>query len=240
MCGRFALSAMLTDIAEEFSTNAQPDRTLPVDWNIKPTQEIYLVRNDLQDTREIAIASWGLIAPWSKNSIDAQRSQSMAINARSESVHEKPTFRRAFKSQRCLVPASGYYEWATSLGQYKTKQPFYISRDDNKLLAFAGIYDQWRSPEGEIRESVAIITRDAVGDLEGVHNRMPLCLPPDRWESWLDRKPAELEELRALMAIPHPAAHLRFWPVKSLVNSIRNNGPELAAPITLGETEVLF
>ncbi|NDE71977.1 MAG: SOS response-associated peptidase, partial [Actinobacteria bacterium] len=158
MCGRFALSAMLTDIAEEFSTNAQPDRTLPVDWNIKPTQDIYLVRNDLQDTREIAIASWGLIAPWSKNSIDAQRSQSMAINARSESVHEKPTFRRAFKRQRCLVPASGYYEWATSLGQYKTKQPFYISRDDNKLLAFAGIYDQWRSPEGEIRESVAIIT----------------------------------------------------------------------------------
>ena len=152
MCGRFALSAMLTDIAEEFSTSAEPDRTLPVDWNIKPTQDIYIVKN-----QEIKIASWGLIAPWSKNSSDALRSQSQAINARSESVHEKPTFRTAFRQSRCLVPATGYYEWATELGRYKTKQPVFISRDDERLLAFAGIFDRWISPEGEIRDSVAII-----------------------------------------------------------------------------------
>ena len=235
MCGRFALSAMLTDIAEEFSTSALPDRTLPVDWNIKPTQDIYIVKNE-----EIKIASWGLIAPWSKNSVDALRSQSQAINARSESVHEKPTFRNAFRQRRCLVPATGYYEWATELGRYKTKQPVFISRDDEKLLAFAGIFDRWISPEGEIRESVAIITRDAVGDLAKVHNRMPLFLPRNRWDNWMDPELTEVEEVRALMDIPKPDDHLRFWPVSTMVNSIRNNGAELIAPIELGEPETLF
>ena len=235
MCGRFALSAMLTDIAEEFSTSAEPDRTLPVDWNIKPTQDIYIVKN-----QEIKIASWGLIAPWSKNSSDALRSQSQAINARSESVHEKPTFRTAFRQSRCLVPATGYYEWATELGRYKTKQPVFISRDDERLLAFAGIFDRWISPEGEIRDSVAIITRDAVGDLAKVHNRMPLFLPRDRWGAWMDSKVTDVEEIRSLMQVPDPDAHLRYWPVSTLVNSIRNNGAELIAPIELGEPETLF
>ncbi len=235
MCGRFALSAMLTDIAEEFSTQALPDRTLPVDWNIKPTQDIYIIKN-----KEINIASWGLIAPWSKNSQDALRSQSQAINARSESVHEKPTFRSAFRTHRCLVPASGYYEWATELGRYKTKQPVFISRDDNKLLAFAGIYDRWISPEGEIKDSVAIITREAVGDLAKVHNRMPLFLPRDRWNAWLDSNLTDVEQVRALMNAPKPDDHLRYWPVKPLVNSIRNNGAELVEPIELGEPETLF
>ena len=235
MCGRFALSAMLTDIAEEFSTSAEPDRTLPVDWNIKPTQDIYIVKN-----QEIKIASWGLIAPWSKNSSDALRSQSQAINARSESVHEKPTFRTAFRQSRCLVPATGYYEWATELGRYKTKQPVFISRDDERLLAFAGIFDRWISPEGEIRDSVAIITRDAVGDLAKVHNRMPLFLPRDRWGAWMDSKVNHVEEIRSLMQVPDPDAHLRYWPVSTLVNSIRNNGAELIAPIELGEPETLF
>jgi len=235
MCGRFALSAMLTDIAEEFSTSAEPDRTLPVDWNIKPTQDIYIVKN-----QEITIASWGLIAPWSKNSNDALRSQSQAINARSESVHEKPTFRNAFRQRRCLVPATGYYEWATELGRYKTKQPVFISRDDEKLLAFAGIFDRWISPEGEIRDSVAIITRDAVGDLAKVHNRMPLFLPRERWGAWMDSNVTDVEEIRTLMQVPDPDAHLRYWPVSTLVNSIRNNGAELIAPIELGDPETLF
>ena len=235
MCGRFALSAMLTDIAEEFSTSAEPNRTLPVDWNIKPTQDIYIVKN-----QEITIASWGLIAPWSKNSNDALRSQSQAINARSESVHEKPTFRNAFRQRRCLVPATGYYEWATELGRYKTKQPVFISRDDEKLLAFAGIFDRWISPEGEIRDSVAIITRDAVGDLAKVHNRMPLFLPRERWGAWMDSDVTDVEEIRTLMQVPDPDAHLRYWPVSTLVNSIRNNGAELIAPIELGDPETLF
>ena len=235
MCGRFALSAMLTDIAEEFSTSAMPDRTLPVDWNIKPTQDIYIIKNE-----KIDIASWGLIAPWSKNSVEALRSQSQAINARSETVHEKPTFRNAFRNRRCLVPASGYYEWATELGRYKTKQPVFISRDDDRLLAFAGIFDRWISTDGEIRDSVAIITRDAVNQLAKVHNRMPLFLPRERWSAWMDPEFNDVERVRGLMEIPEPDSHLRYWPVADLVNSIRNNGQELITPIELGEPETLF
>lgn len=234
MCGRFALSAMLTDIAEEFGTNTVPEKTLPVDWNIKPTQEIYIIKN-----QSIEVASWGLIAPWSKSLTEAVKSQSQAINARSETVHEKPTFRNAFRRSRCLIPASGYYEWATELGQYKTKQPVYISRDDNRLLAFAGIYDRWISPQGEIKDSVAIITRDAVNELAKVHNRMPLFLPRDRWNDWMDSNLQDLNVIRALMNVAKPDEHLRFWPVADLVNSIRNNGKELIEPIQI-EPETLF
>ena len=234
MCGRFALSAMLTDIAEEFSTKATPERTLPVDWNIKPTQDIYIIKNE-----KIEIASWGLIAPWSKNLSEALRSQSQAINARSETVHEKPTFRHAFRKSRCLVPASGYFEWATELGKYKTKQPVYISHKEGKLLAFSGIYEKWISPTGEVKESVAIITRDAVNELATVHNRMPLFLPRDRWDAWMDPELQDIEEVRALMQVPNPDANLQFWPVADLVNSIRNNGAELVAPIET-QPETLF
>ena len=225
---------MLTDIAEEFGTNTAPEKTLPADWNIKPTQEIYIIKN-----QRIEIASWGLIAPWSKTMPDAVKSQSQAINARSETVHEKPTFRNAFRRSRCLVPASGYYEWATELGQYKTKQPVYISRDDNHLLAFAGIYDRWISPQGEIKDSVAIITRDAVNELAKVHNRMPLFLPRDRWKDWTNPNLQDLNVIRALMNVAKPDEHLRYWPVADLVNSIRNNGAELISPIQV-EPETLF
>ena len=239
MCGRFALSAMLTDIAEEFSTQGVPEKTLPVDWNIKPTQDIYVIRAE-DSVRNIGIVSWGMIAPWSKNVIEAQQSQSRSINARSESVHEKPTFRSSFRHHRCLIPASGYYEWATELGKHKTKQPYFITRDDKKLLAFAGIESKWISPQGVEIASAALLTRDAVGDLAKIHNRMPVMLPRDRWDAWLDNGMSEPTEIRSLFANYQADAHLVTWPVKTLVNSIRNNGPELVAPIEIGEPEVLF
>ncbi|MEY3168186.1 MAG: hypothetical protein RLY44_166 [Actinomycetota bacterium] len=241
MCGRFALSAMLTDIAEEFSTHnsdGENPRSLPVDWNIKPTQDIYIIKSD--STRKIDVVSWGLIAPWSKSGEEALRSQSQAINARFESVHEKPTFKRAFSRTRCLVPASGYYEWATELGRYKTKQPVYISREDEHLLAFTGIYESWTSPQGVVRKSAAIITRPAVGELAKVHDRMPVFLPRTSWDEWLDPEIKDVEFLRSLMEVKKPDEGLRFWPVRSLVNSIKNNGAELIEPMELGEPETLF
>ncbi len=109
MCGRYALSAMVAEIAEEFTTVGVPQRTLPVNWNIKPTEDIYIIKN-VENQRSIDVVSWGLIAPWVEDGEAALRSQSQAINARSESVHEKPTFRNAFRKHRCLIPASGYYE----------------------------------------------------------------------------------------------------------------------------------
>ncbi len=235
MCGRYALSAAISDIAEEFSTNSAPELSLPVDWNIKPTNDVYIIKN-----QAIEIASWGMIAHWSKSDDEAAKSQSSAINARSESVHEKPTFKSAFRSNRCLLPATGYYEWASELGKYKTKQPIYISRDDNKLLAFTGIFQSWTSPSGRVIQSVSIITRQAVGQLALVHSRMPVFLPRERWEDWMNPKINDVERIRSLMDVPTPDANLRFHPVSSAVNSIAGSGPGLIEPIELGEPETLF
>jgi len=235
MCGRYALSAAISDIAQEFSTNSAPELSLPADWNIKPTNDVYIIKN-----QAIEIASWGMIAHWSKSDDEAVKSQSSAINARSESVHEKPTFKSAFRSNRCLLPATGYYEWASELGKYKTKQPIYISRDDNKLLAFTGIFQSWTSPSGKVIQSVAIITRQAVGQLALVHSRMPVFLPRDRWADWMNPKINDVERIRSLMDVPTPDANLRFNPVSSAVNSIAGSGPGLIEPIELGEPETLF
>jgi putative SOS response-associated peptidase YedK len=246
MCGRYALVKSAGELIEEFeiTTNRIP-AALPADWNIAPTREIYVVRNLRDDVnpnqRELATLSWGMIAPWSKDRNEAIRSQSQAINARSESVHEKPTFRSAFKSRRCLIPASGYYEWATELGKYESKQPFFIqSETAGKSLAFAGIFDRWIDPNGEIFESASIITRPAVDFLATIHNRMPTFLPSDRWDFWLDHRNNNVEELRAILEFDNEAAGLTADPVSTLVNATRNNGPELIKPIELGEPQTLF
>ncbi len=239
MCGRYALSAMIAEIAEEFTTVGVPERTLPVNWNIKPTEDIYIIKN-IDNQRKIDVVSWGLIAPWAQDGAAALRSQSQAINARSESVAEKPTFRSAFRKTRCLIPASGYYEWATELGSFKSKQPVYISRKDSQLLAFAGIFSSWVSPEGVVRKSAAIITCDAQGELAKIHNRMPVFLPKDDWDSWLNPDFTNQDKLKALIDKREDDQKLHFWPVRPLVNSIRNNGPELIEPIEAGEPETLF
>ena len=226
---------MISDIAEEFSTNSAPGISLPADWNIKPTNDVYIIKN-----QAIEIASWGMIAHWSKSDDEAAKSQSSAINARSESVHEKPTFKSAFRSNRCLLPATGYYEWASELGKYKTKQPIYVSRDDEKLLAFSGIFQSWTSPSGKVIQSVAIITRQAVGQLAQVHSRMPVFLPRERWQDWMNPKINDVDKIRALMDVPYPDANLRFHPVSSAVNSITGSGPGLIEQIELGEPETLF
>ncbi len=225
---------MLGDIVREFGVDSKQARELQSNFNIKPTEDLYVITKD-----QINVASWGMIAPWSKSNSEALKSQSKAINARSETVHEKPTFKKAFRRSRCLVPATGYYEWATELGDYKPRQPLYISRDDGRILAFAGIHDRWISPGGESRDSVSIITRAAVGDLAKFHSRMPMFLPRERWGKWLDPELEDVEKIRKLFEDFQPDTNLRFWPVADLVNSIRNTGPELIAPVAI-VPETLF
>ena len=249
MCGRYALTKLPAELLEEFEIDTGASLAahlplLPADWNIAPTREIYFVRNGADNVRTLATASWGIIAPWSKDSSAALRSQSQAINARSESVDEKPTFRSAFRNRRCLIPADGYYEWATELGPFKPKQPFYISHEEwsskRKSLVFAGIWDRWVSSDGKVVDSAAIITRPAVGFLATVHSRMPTFLPEDRWDDWLDRSIQDVNEIRNLMDVAEPDRGLKVRPVADLVNSIRNNGAELIEPIELGAPETLF
>ena len=230
---------MPEDLMDAFEiTTGYAGPILPADWNITPTREIYVVRDNREGKRELATLSWGLIAPWSDNPTAALRSQSQAINARSESVHEKPTFRSAFAARRCLIPATGYYEWATELGPYSPKQPFFIRSVG--LMAFAGIWDRWRAPDGSYRESAAIITRPSVEFLATVHSRMPTFLPSNRWNRWLNPSLTSTYEIRALMDLDEPAAGLRAYPVSSKVNSTANNGPALINQIELGEPETLF
>ncbi len=222
------MEAMLKDIVREFGIDSKQARELQANYNIKPTEDLYVITKD-----KISVASWGMIAPWSKSTSEAQKSQSKAINARSETVHEKPTFKNAFRRSRCLVPAIGYYEWATELGEYKPRQPIYVSRDDGKILAFAGIHDRWTSPEGETKDSVSILTREAVGELAKFHSRMPMFLPRERWSNWLDPALQDIENIRSLFDNFQPDANLRFWPVADSVNSIRSNGPELIAEVDI-------
>jgi putative SOS response-associated peptidase YedK len=184
--------------------------------------------------------SWGLIAPWLTDTAEAKSSQSRAINARSESVHEKPTFRDAFKQRRCLVPAQGYYEWATALGRYKPKQAFYISSRDGAQLSIAGIWSSWRAPNGEVIESASIITQEAQGELATIHSRMPVFMPHDRWDAWLDPENKEIENLRNLMVVQSPESIVKAHPVSDVVNSVANNGAHLIEGIELGEPETLF
>ena len=239
MCGRYALSASQNELMDAFEIiTGYVGPVLPADWNITPTRDIYIVRDNREAQRELATVSWGLIAPWSEDAQSALRSQSPAINARTETVHEKPTFRNAFTSRRCLIPASGYYEWATEMGPYAPKQPFFIHGDG--LIAFAGIWDRWRSPDGSYQESAAIITRPAVEFLATVHHRMPTFLPRERWDAWLDPALNKVDEIRGLMDLAEPALGLRAYPVSSRVNSTANNGSQLIAPIELGEPETLF
>ena len=243
MCGRYAQSADMRELMEQFEvTGSSPTQSLPANWNIAPTNPIYIVRADSTDhhRRELATVSWGLIAPWLSDLKEARSSQSRAINARSESIFEKPTFRNAFKSTRCLIPAEGYYEWSTALGKYPPKQPFYICARDGSQLPIAGIWSSWRASDGELIESASIITQEAQGSLSKIHSRMPVFMPHDRWDEWLNPENKEIEKLRALMHIDAPDALVIARPVSSAVNSVARNSHELTAEIDLGEPETLF
>lgn len=242
MCGRYALSANAQDIALQFGTDGKPDAFLPSDWNISPTKKIYFVNASDHEgnARNLDIAAWGLIPSWSK---DATRAASM-INARVESVAEKPSFRSAFKSHRCLVPANGYYEWATELGNFKPKQPFYISNEDGSLLSMAGLYEEWANPQtGEVVTTVSILTRESVGEIAKVHHRMPVLLPKDRWATWLSADSLSSNDVPKyldLLELPKPDAGLTLWPVSTEVNNARNHGPQLVERIVPAEPDTLF
>ena len=223
-------------------TENDSNPTLPLNWNIAPTNDIYIVKNRDRGSegRKLETASWGLIAPWQKSFSEARAGQSHAINARSESIHEKPTFRDAFRTTRCLIPATGYYEWATSLGKYPPKQPFYITSGDGSPLSIAGIFSTWRSESGQEIQSASIITQEAVGELATIHSRMPVFMERDCWQEWLDPKNREIHLLQALMKSANPTAGLVTRPVSPRVNLVANNGPEIIAEYELGEPETLF
>lgn len=222
MCGRFTLTQSEQALAEFFQI--QEVTHLVAQYNIAPTQMVATVLfTSTNNKRQLQQLRWGLIPSWAKDpSIGAK-----LINARAETVAEKPSFRSAFKHRRCLVAADGFYEWQK---QQNTKQPFYFRLRDRKPFAFAGLWEKWTSPTHEEIISCTILTTAANELLQSIHDRMPVILDPKDYDLWLDSEVQTPEPLQSLLS-PYPAAAMTAYPVSKLVNSPKNNSRECIIPI---------
>ena len=238
MCGRYAASANPDDLVEEFEVVERPEQALEPSWNVAPTQDVYAVLEraprgepDEPPRRRLQVARWGLVPSWAKDAAIGNR----MINARMETVAEKPAFKRAFAKRRALLPADGYFEW---YGEVKgKKQPFFIRPADGGVLAMAGLYELWRDPavpEDAERDpwlwTVTVLTTTATDDLGRIHDRMPLLVERDRYAAWLDPAHDDPEELRGLL-VPAAPGLLTVFPVSTEVNNVANNGPDLIKPL---------
>jgi putative SOS response-associated peptidase YedK len=220
MCGRFTLRQPAERIARELQLEEIP--ALEARYNIAPTQEILAIRHS-PDGNEASMFKWGLIPSWAKDtSIGAK-----LINARSETVNEKPSFREAFKRRRCIIPVDGFYEWQRAGNK---KRPFYFRFKDDRLFGFAGLWEKWRTPYGESVESCSILTTDANKMLSEVHHRMPVILYPDTYELWLDEDERK-QGLRKKLLRPFPASEMIAYPVSTSINSSYHQGEELVQPV---------
>jgi len=220
MCGRITLKAPAGEIAAQFDLTVPP--ALEPRYNIAPTQPVLAVRRDPAGVRSGDLLRWGLIPPWSPD----PRVGAKMFNARSETVVDKPAFREAFAERRCLIPASGFYEWRK---QGKQRQPYYFFAADERLLALAGLWERWEYPGGEVIESCSILTTAANRLMKRIHHRMPVILSDEDHERWLATEPGRAADLMPLLR-PSAESLLRRWPVAPLVGSVKNDGPELIAP----------
>lgn len=234
MCGRFTLHVFPEEIAAWFGLEQAP--LLQPRYNIAPTQPVGIVRlSGAGGTREWALAHWGLIPSWAKDSSIGAR----LINARSETAGEKPSFRAALKRRRCLIPASGFYEWKQAA---RAKQPYLIRPRDGGLLAMAGLWERWMGADGSEIDSCTIMTTEPNELLAEIHNRMPVLLEPEDFDQWLgtgaDATRPELEQLLHLMR-PYPSDRLTVLAVSRFVNDPRHEGIgclEAAGETSLGSS----
>jgi putative SOS response-associated peptidase YedK len=245
VCGRYASTKDPALLAAEFdAVDGTEGEEFRPDYNIAPTKSILAVveRHPRDDEgtpdpsvteRSVRVMRWGLVPHWAKDLSGAAK----MINARSESVLEKPAYRESAAKRRCIIPADGWYEWQPGEGR---KQPFFINPGDGSSLAMAGIWSVWWQPDEELGRkpiiTCAVLTTDAIGEMTTVHHRMPLVLPQDRWAAWLNPDSENPADLLA----PDPALvdGLELRPVSMAVNSVKNNGPELMAPISLTPAEM--
>jgi putative SOS response-associated peptidase YedK len=216
MCGRFAQRNDPKRLAREFKVAEMPN--IEARYNIAPTQNILIIRQ-VESDREAAMLKWGLIPSWAKDiSIGAK-----LINARSETVADKPSFREAFKKRRCIIPADGFYEWQRREGK---KQPFFFQMRDERPFGFAGLWEGWQGVGGEAIESCTILTTEANEVLQPIHDRMPVILHSDDYELWLDEDVRKREMLKDLLR-PYPAEEMISHPVSIAINSPSNQGAKL-------------
>jgi len=217
MCGRFSQQRPASELSELFVDDLGPR------YNVAPTDEA-LVVVQREDRRGLTAYRWGLIPHWAKDA----KSGSKMFNARAETLTTSPAFRDAFRRKRCLVPVDGFYEWKR---EGTLRQPYWVSRTDGRPLALAGLWAGWKDPATEqVRRTFTIVTSAPNEAMASLHDRMPVIVPEDAWDRWLDPAPDDLGELSGLL-LPSDAIELDIQAVSRLVNDVRNDGPELIEPI---------
>jgi putative SOS response-associated peptidase YedK len=220
MCGRYAFFSPAEAVRRTFALDHVAE--LEPRYNIAPTQDVPAVRAGPEGGRVFAMLHWGLVPKWASGRAVGNR----MINARAETLAEKPSFRDAFRKRRCLVLADGWYEWQVAPGG---KQPWFIRRKDARPLAFAGLWERWKDPAGNSQlESCTIVTTDASASIRKIHDRMPVVLGEQDWDRWLDAAYSDTGQLSGLLRPFEPGA-LEAWPVSRLVNAPKNQGAELIA-----------
>ena len=225
MCGRYELHANPAAIALAFGLAWPPD--IAPRYNIAPTQQVPIVRVNAHGERELAQVRWGLVPRWAKNpSIGARM-----INARAETVATKPAFRIAFQRHRCLLPADGFYEWQARADG--SKQPVHIGMKDASVFGLAGLYERWLTPEGEPLDTCTILTTEANALLRRLHDRMPVIVPREAYEAWLDPATPDV----AGLLVPYDASAMTFRPVATRVNSVQNDDAACIEPISASQAD---
>jgi putative SOS response-associated peptidase YedK len=224
MCGRFSQTASPDIIAEQFQVSDLP--LFQPRYNIAPSQPVVAIRIDPDTTtRTLVLLRWGLIPSWAKD----PKIGNQCINAKAETVAEKPSFRSAFKKRRCLVIATGFYEWQV---QERTKQPMWIRLRSKRPFAFAGLWEHWTPTDGEPLETCTIITTEPNDLMASIHNRMPVILAPASYDQWLDPTFQQAEPLKALLR-PYSSEELTVHPVSTLVNNPRHDAPQCLEPVSV-------
>jgi putative SOS response-associated peptidase YedK len=222
MCGRFTLTAETNQIQQTFPWVNIPEN-IPPRYNIAPSQPIAVIPNDGHNTLDFYV--WGLIPSWAKDPEIGNR----LINARAETLVEKPSFRSAFRRRRCLVLADGFYEWRQEPGS-KRKTPMYIRLTSGQPFAFAGLWEIWDSPDGSVVPSCTIITTEPNTLMAGIHNRMPVILPESAYEPWLAPVETDPAQLTGLLK-PYPPEAMQAYPISTRVNDPKNDLAECIQPL---------
>jgi putative SOS response-associated peptidase YedK len=225
MCGRYTL-AKLADLTDLFPWIREWPTDLPPRYNVAPSQAIPAVTNEHRDVLDLL--HWGLIPSWAKD----PKIGNQMINARAESLADKPAYRAAIRRRRCLIPADGFYEWkAPPDAPKKTpKQPMYIRMKDGRPFAFAGLWEVWHDPGGSKVVSCTIITTEPNELMRPIHNRMPAILRPEAYDQWLQKGEADPQEMQSLLR-PYPAGEMEAYPVSRQVNSPKEEGRHLIEPV---------
>lgn len=218
MCGRFTLTVSPEELQAAFPNFRIPG-DIPPSYNIAPSQPIPVIPNDGQN--QLDFYRWGLIPSWTKPENLGKYS---LINARSETAAEKASFKASFRRRRCLVLADGFFEWSKSRSSQE-KTPYYFTLKDQSPFAFAGLWDIWSSPEGDLLKSAAILTTEPNGVVKPVHQRMPVILKTEDYQAWLDPEEGAPEKFQPLLG-PYPADLMQAYPVSTYVNSPKNNSPQ--------------